>query len=262
MLRKIVERQASSSDEQMMSFEWSCRPVLIVANIFGIPLKMKGEKEDEPSYSAWMVYIFGWILYCTNVTTGLTVIFLCENAENVPSLSSGSGVFNNGTTASQWNSGISTYNTVSSMIATHTVLLAITAVRWEDLVRVLHRVERMNQFTRKEFSVFRAIFRVGLVFAIIVSFASCIRLPCVLVIHKYWCAGMSGCWLPVYFHVFHRRFEVVADAHPCCPAVANALHFAGCFIIHLFRMDGRDYAANSRKRNGIHSRQRTASAKL
>jgi hypothetical protein len=168
MLRKRVERQAScSSDEQMMmSFKWCCRPVLIVTNIFGIPLKMK---EDEPGYSAWMVYILGWLLYCTNVAIGLIIIIICQDAGNVSSLSPDSEEFNNSTTASRWNEGISTYNTISSMIATHTVLLAVTAVRWEDLVRVLDRMERMNQFNLKEFSVFRAIFHVGLVFAVIVS---------------------------------------------------------------------------------------------
>lgn len=168
MLRKRVARQTScSSDEQMMmSFKWCCRPVLIVTNIFGIPLKMK---KEEPSYSAWMVYILGWILYCTNVAIGLIIIILCQDAGNVSSLSPDSEEFNNSTTASRWNEGISTYNTISSMIATHTVLLAVTAVRWEDLVRVLDRMERMNQFNLKEFSVFRAIFHVGLVFAVIVS---------------------------------------------------------------------------------------------
>ena len=30
-------------------------------------------------------------------------------------------------------------------IATHTVLQAITAVRWKDLMRILHRMERINQ---------------------------------------------------------------------------------------------------------------------
>ncbi len=158
---------SSSDDEMMTSFKWCCRPVLIVTNIFGIPLKMK---EDEPSYSAWMVYIFGWILYCMNVATGLIIIILCKDAGNVSSLSPASEEFSNSTTASQWNEGISTYNTVFSMIATHTVLLAVTAVRWEDLVRVLDRMERMNQFNLEEFSLFRAIFHAGLIFAIIVSF--------------------------------------------------------------------------------------------
>jgi hypothetical protein len=170
MLRKIVAQQVSvsSSDEEMMSFKWCCRPLLIVMNIFGIPLKMKKEKE-EPGYSDWIIYIFGWILYFINVATGLVIVFLGKAAGTVSSFSSASAEFNNSTTASQWNSGISTYNTVSSMIATHTVLLAFTAVRWVDLVRVLHRMERINQFTLEEFAVFRSIFRVGLFFAIIVS---------------------------------------------------------------------------------------------
>jgi hypothetical protein len=99
----------------------------------------------------------------------LIIIILCQDAGNVSSLSPDSEEFNNSTTASRWNEGISTYNTISSMIATHTVLLAVTAVRWGDLVRVLDRMERMNQFNLKEFSVFRAIFHVGLVFAVIVS---------------------------------------------------------------------------------------------
>ena len=173
MLRKIVAQKLGSSDEQMMSFKWCCRPVLMVMNIFGIPLRMK-EGKDESNFCTWMVYIFGWILYSVNVTTGFIIIFLIPDAENVSS-SVTSAVLNNSTTASQWNNGISTYNTVSSLIATHTVLLAITAVRWEDLVRVLDRMERVNQFTQKEFAVFRTIFSTGLVLAIIVSFT---KIPC------------------------------------------------------------------------------------
>ena len=168
MLRKIVAQKLGSSDEQMMSFKWCCRPVLMAMNIFGIPLRMK-EGKDESNFWTWMVYIFGWILYSVNVTTGFIIIFLIPDAENVSS-SVTPAVLNNSTTASQWNNGISTYNTVSSLIATHTVLLATTAVRWEDLVRVLDRMERVNQFTQKEFAVFRTIFCTGLVLAIIVSF--------------------------------------------------------------------------------------------
>lgn len=61
--------------------------------------------------------------------------------------------------------------------------------------------------------------------------------------------GMCGCWSPVDFHVLHHRFAVVADVYLCYPAVANPLHFVGRFVIHLFRMDGCDNAANGRKRN-------------
>ena len=161
MLRRKVAQVLASSDETI-NFEKCCRPVLIVMNFLGVPLRMKNKEDNPTPLSAWLVYIYGWILYCINVASGLLLISTEKGEKDNYFLS-------NRTTASQWNLGISTYNSVCSAIATHTVLLAITAVRWKDLVRIFHRMERINQFSLKEFENFRTIFRTGLFFALIVS---------------------------------------------------------------------------------------------
>lgn len=124
--------------------------------------------EADESIVVWIGNIFGWFLYFMNVAAGLVMICIESEFENVAS-GNGKLVLNNRTTAWQWNSGISTYNTVCSTIAIQTVLLAITAVRWKDIARVLNRMERINQFSVKEFSHFRTIFRLGLLAIIIVS---------------------------------------------------------------------------------------------
>ena len=162
MLRRIVAQVLASSIEETINFEKCCRPVLIVMNFLGVPLRMKNKEDNPTPLSAWLVYIYGWILYCINVASGLLLISTEKGEKDNYFLS-------NRTTASQWNLGISTYNSVCSAIATHTVLLAITAVRWKDLVRIFHRMERINQFSLKEFENFRTIFRTGLFFALIVS---------------------------------------------------------------------------------------------
>lgn len=164
MLKRIVGYFPGSPDETV-NFEWCCRPLLIAMNLFGIPLRMH---EADESILVWIGNIFGWFLYFMNVAAGLIMICIESEFENVAS-ANGKLVLNNRTTAWQWNSGISTYNTVCSTIAIQTVLLAITAVRWKDIARVLNRMERINQFSVKEFSHFRTIFRLGLLVIIIVS---------------------------------------------------------------------------------------------
>jgi len=162
MLRRLVEKVLDSSRDETINFEKCFRPVLIAMNICGIPLGMKNT-DDPTTLPVWMVYIFGWILYCLNVASGLMLISI-EKREKSPFIT------NNRTTAWQWNFGITTYNNVVSSIATHTVLLAITTVRWKHLACIFHRMERMNQFGLKDFEAFRTIFRIGLFFAITVSF--------------------------------------------------------------------------------------------
>jgi hypothetical protein len=162
MLRQLVDKVLDSFKDETINFEKCYRPVLIAMNVCGIPLGMKNT--DEPTtLPVWMVYIFGWILYCLNIVSGLMLISI-EKREKSPFFT------NNRTTAWQWNYGITTYNSVFSSIAAHTVLLAITTVRWKHLDRIFHRMERINQFGLKDFEAFRGIFRSGLVFAIIVSF--------------------------------------------------------------------------------------------
>jgi len=167
MLRRIVEQVFDSSVKDVtINFEKCCRPVLIAMNIFGIPLRMKNT-DDLTTFPFWIIHIFGWILYCLNVASGLILISIEKREKN-------QFFSNNRTTAWQWNLGITAYNSVFSSIATHTVLLAITTVRWKDLARIFHRMERINQFGLEDFQAFSAIFRSGLFFAIIVSFISCI----------------------------------------------------------------------------------------
>ncbi|XP_057368101.1 gustatory and pheromone receptor 39a-like [Daphnia carinata] len=166
MWRRIVGYFSESPDETI-NFEWCCRPLLVAMNLFGIPL---GMHEADESIRVWISNVFGWILYFMNVATGLIMICIESEFENVASVN-GKSIEDNRTTAWQWNSGISTYNAVCSTIAIQTVLLAITAVRWKDLARVLHRMERINQFSPKEFSHFRTIFRLGLLVAIFMCVA-------------------------------------------------------------------------------------------
>ena len=163
MLRRMVAQVMTSSGETI-NFDKCCRPVLIVMNFLGIPSRMKNNEDYPTSLSVWLVNIYGWILYCIHVASGLLLISTEKGEKDNYFLS-------NRTTAWQWNFGITTYNNVCSTIATHTVLLAITAIRWKDLVRIFHRMERINQFNLKEFENFRTIFQTGLFFALIVSIA-------------------------------------------------------------------------------------------
>lgn len=198
MLRRLVEQVLAEDD---INFEKCCRPILIAMNIFGIPLRMKNDKDPTP-LSIWIVYVYGWILYCINVASGLMLISTEKGERDTYFLS-------NRTTAWQWNLGITTYNSVCSVIATHTVLLAITAVRWKDLVRIFHRMERINQFGLKEFETFRTIFRVGLFFAIIVSFINYINYLVFIDYNNFWfhvcILELSGDWFPFYFCLLSAR---------------------------------------------------------
>ena len=160
MLKRIVGFTVDSSGEQA-NFQWSCRPVLIALNLVGIPLRMQ---ETDPRY-IWIVYIFGWILYFLNVTTCLLITFLTNETGGARSAQ----IEGNRSTAWQWNSGISHYNSICSIIATHTVFLATTAVRWKDLVRVLRRMEQYDHFSTEQFKQFRNVFLVGLFFIVMVS---------------------------------------------------------------------------------------------
>ncbi len=161
MLKHVVGFTVNQSGEQT-NFQWSCRPVLLALNLVGVPLRMQ---EVDPRY-IWIVYIFGWILYFLNVTTCLMITFLTNETGS----SRSAQIDHSRSTAWQWNSGISNYNSICSMIATHTVFLAITAVRWKDLVRVLRRMEQSHHFTVDQFTKFRSIFLVGLLFTVLVSF--------------------------------------------------------------------------------------------
>ncbi|XP_032788724.2 uncharacterized protein LOC116926054 [Daphnia magna] len=196
MLKRIVGYFPGSPDETV-NFEWCCRPLLIAMNLFGIPLRMH---EADESILVWIGNIFGWFLYFMNVAAGLIMICIESEFENVAS-ANGKLVLNNRTTAWQWNSGISTYNTVCSTIAIQTVLLAITAVRWKDIARVLNRMERINQFSVKEFSHFRTIFRLGLLVIII----SCLAV-CFLSMSAYFNTGFL-LW-QMMFYSFQRSFVI------------------------------------------------------
>ena len=72
MLRWVLTQVLASSDEGDTISTWInvFRPVLIVVNFFGIPLPMKNNGVPTP-LSVWFVDIYGWILYCINVASGL-----------------------------------------------------------------------------------------------------------------------------------------------------------------------------------------------
>lgn len=161
MLKSVVARMKDSSEVQK-DFDWSCRPVLKTLNIFGIPLRIR----ESDSNCFWIVYVIGWILYCLNITSCLIVTFLSKEAGDFPTAPYKQQIRS---TAWQWNTGVERYNNVCSVIVTHTVLLAITTVRWKELVQVFNRMEKCKQFTTEEFQQFRRIFQVGLAVMILVS---------------------------------------------------------------------------------------------
>lgn len=161
MLKRVVAIMKDSTEVQK-DFDWCCRPVLKTLNIFGIPLRIR---EPNSNYS-WIIYIIGWVFYCLNVASCLiSTFFPYETGERHPA------ALNQQirSTAWQWNSGVNHYNTICSFIVTHTVLLAITTVRWKDLVRVINRMEQCQQFTSDELKQFRTTFLVGFLFSILVS---------------------------------------------------------------------------------------------
>lgn len=166
MLKRVVDSKVAVKIQN--DFEWCCRPVLLILNIFGIPLWIQ-----EPNLSSlWISYVVGWLLYFGNVLACLLITFLSYKTGNVEVATAAA---RSRSTAWIWNSGVSHYNTVASLIATHTVLLSITAVRWKDLVRVLSRMERSKQFAQEDFKNFHTIFLVGTVVCAFVRFFKYLR---------------------------------------------------------------------------------------
>lgn len=220
MLKRLVGHFVNSPDE-IVNFEWCCRPVLVAINLFGIPLRMH---KSENTIAIWIINIFGWILYFTNVAAGLMMIYL--DSEMVNQSVNNESILNNRTTAWQWNSGISTYNNVCSTVSIQTVLLAITAVRWKDLVSVLERMERTNQFTPKELTHFRATFRLGLLVIIFVSIyiiRITVSFQLIYCLIYYWqsCSAVCSLSISAYFDAGFRLRQMIFYS------------FQRCFIIFI-----------------------------
>ena len=74
----------------------------------------------------------------------------------------------NQSTAWHWNSAISQYNGICSTIATQTVFLAVTAVRWKDFANVIIRIERTKQISSEGVRKIETIFKIGLFTTILV----------------------------------------------------------------------------------------------
>lgn len=232
MLKQVVAIM-KDSPQVPKDFEWCCRPVLKTLNIFGIPLRIR----ESDSNCFWIIYFIGWILYCLNVTSCLIITFLInETGEHQPT----SVNQQIRSTAWQWNTGVDRYNTICSLIVTHTVLLAITTVRWKDLVRVLHRMEQCQQFTSQEFQEFRTTFQIGLSICILVSVDVPTK-PLLQTLYYYKLIisiyiGLFGCYL-LDVLCLDARFQMVANTNLCTSKVDGHFPVLGYHNILLFWLD-------------------------
>ena len=148
--------------QQQKTFEWSFRPMLNWMRILGIALETHFADRKR---RYWFTTGFGIILFFGNMvrlTSGIyhNVIQLYSEDSNLFRSQNSSTLL--------WNMFIFWFNEFFLSVGIQLAVMASMILNWQDLVAVLHRMERNQLFDSQHFKRFRRIFEIAFAFIILV----------------------------------------------------------------------------------------------
>ena len=128
-------------------FDKSLNVAVTGMRIFGIPLDVSSIR--SPYLRFWSVW-FGRIFFITNFALNIIIFNETMDGESVK-------VF----TTSDWNKFIAELNFSIALIMTNIALLGWMGPNWKELVKVLHRIERLDLFQPDDYKMFTRYFNIG-----------------------------------------------------------------------------------------------------
>ena len=161
--------QNKNSDQRLMNFEWSCKPILCSMRLLGIDLKLSESQTNDCKMkcrSSIFTTCVGLFSFLVNLTFSSFFcyyrLFIYADDPRIQALRK------NSTSTLFWNSTIDSLNTSFITLGVHFFLLASTIVNWNDLADVLRKMEKQNFFKLKVYREFRRVCDWGLCFILVV----------------------------------------------------------------------------------------------
>ncbi|EFX88065.1 hypothetical protein DAPPUDRAFT_346837 [Daphnia pulex] len=127
-----------TSEQQIIGWAWSIRPLIIWARILGVDLSDVSPSSDSHQ---WLTVAYGIFCFLLHISGEINSIYYLYTTQTVHvSLEQSYGLLFVTTTAT-WNWTIDFINYVAHGIGVHVILVTVVQAQWKDLMKIFQRLQ-------------------------------------------------------------------------------------------------------------------------
>lgn len=151
-----------TSEQQIIGWAWSIRPLIIWARILGVDLSDVSPSSDPHQ---WLTVAYGIFCFLLHISGEINSIYYLYSTQTVHvSLEQSYGLLFVTTTAT-WNWTIDFINYVAHGIGVHVILVTVVQAQWKDLMKIFQRLQ--EDFLDENYIQIRRLSLIGVAYVIL-----------------------------------------------------------------------------------------------